>query len=96
MAAAPDRPPAGRYFCRSAGRGIGYLTLAGTRYQVDGVGGTWRYDPASRRLAFPTGSYAQWGWAGEWRTDPDGTGGPPEPRIVLTGKSVRVTCTPQP
>ena len=95
--ASPDRPMNGRYFCRSAGRGIGYVSLAGTSYTVDGVSGAMRYDPARRRLTFASGSYAKWGWSGEWRTDPDGIGGPPEPRIVLTdGKGLRVTCTPQP
>ena len=95
--AGPDRPAPGRYFCRSAGNGIGYLNLAAASYTVDGVTGAWRFDPASRRLAFQGGSYASWGWTGEWRTDPDGPGGPPEPRIVLRdGKGLKVTCTPQP
>ena len=97
LQAGSDRPANGRYFCSSAGRGIGYLILSGNLYSVDGVGGAARYDPATRRLVFASGSYAKWGWTGEWRTDPDGMGGPPEPRIVLTDdKGLRVTCTPQP
>lgn len=92
----PPRPPAGRYDCRSAGQGVGGLTLAESTYTVEGVTGTMRFDPASRRLTFSSGSYAKWGWLGEWRTDADGVGGPPEPRVVLTdGKSLRVTCTPR-
>lgn len=97
VAAGPAAPPAGRYYCRSAGRGIGYLNLGVGSYTVDGVAGAWRFDPATKRLAFASGSYAKWGWSGEWRTDPDGVGGPPEPRIVLRDNAkLKVTCTPQP
>lgn len=97
MRAGPARPPLGRYFCRSAGQGIGTVNLSANRYIVDGVSGAWRFEPATNHISFPSGSYAKWGWGGEWRTDPDGVGGPPEPRMVLRdGKGLKVTCTPQP
>lgn len=97
VAVGPASPPPGRYFCRSAGNGIGYLMLGAANYSVDGVAGSWRFDAPTRRLGFVSGSYAAWGWTGEWRTDPNGVGGAPEPRIVLRdSKGLKVTCTPQP
>lgn len=93
--AGPARPPLGRYRCSNAGRGLGEMTLAAATYTVDGVTGGYRFDPATRRFAFAGGSYPKWGWRGEWRTDPAGPGGPPEPRIVLTGAgNVHVSCFP--
>lgn len=93
--AAMARPPVGRYICMNAGRGIGNVTLGASTYTVDGVTGNYRFDAATRRLTFTGGSYPKWGWTGEWRTDPAGSGGPPEPRIVLTdGKSLHISCFP--
>ena len=93
---AEDGPPLGRYVCRQGMTTMGYLTLEGDAYEVSGVRGGYRYDPATGAMNWEGGSYDEWGWDGTYEhvARPAGDGRPDEDVIRIVGEAdgLKIDC----
>lgn len=90
-------PPPGRYVCRQYTTTMGYLTIgADGSYEVSGVRGRYRHDPATGALEWEGGSYDEWGWEGRYEhvARPAGDGRPDEDvvRLVSESDGLKIDC----
>lgn len=97
QASAEGGPPLGRYVCRQGLTTMGYLALhPGGEYEVSGVRGRFRYDPASGAMNWEGGSYDEWGWDGTYEhvARPQDDGRPDEDviRIVSESDGLKIDC----